>query len=219
MKIWKDVEVKNLFCEVEKCRNEKMPLKKAFLSHATKFGRRQNSVRNYYYAEIENLKNDMERTKKLQIDLALHTKNHFEGFDKIQENELFEKIENCVSRGQSVRSACLKLSNGNLTMMTRYQNKFQNMKKKVENKGKIIPFQQRKTLLTDDDINSLFAGLVKLVKKSAIEEIYTKFNMDIEKLKRENLELREKLSLFENDKKKALENHLSKNIVKHRIEN
>ena len=56
MKIWKNVEVKDLFEAVEDCKKRGEPLKLAFVSHANKYSRKPNSVRNYYYKEVENLK-------------------------------------------------------------------------------------------------------------------------------------------------------------------
>ncbi len=230
MKIWKDEEVKSLFGEVEKCKKEKKSLKQAFVSHAGKFHRKPNSVRNYYYHEVDNLLQDKERCRRLEIDLKNHEKSHFENFDKIQEEELFEKIENLVKKGHSVRSACREISGGDLSLMTRIQNKFQNMKRKVVKKDNIIPFQNKQKVLTENDINSLFLGLVKLIKKTALEEAKQNFmpsnellkkafadlskkdmqidelKANLQRLKIENKMLRREL---EGDKTSALERHLS----------
>lgn len=229
MKIWKDEEVKSLFNEVENCKREGEPLREAFVLHAKNFKRKPNSVRNYYYHEVDNLKEDAKRCARLGIDLGGHEKTHFVEFDKAQEGELFEKIEHMVAGGQSVRAACLKLSDGDLSKMTRLQNKYQNMKRKLQKPDNIIPFKQTQKMLTDADINSLFLGLVKLIKKTAMDEakqsvgqpneLLRKAFLDLtkkdkqisdlkaefEKLKNENQSLRVKL---EKDKKSALEQHI-----------
>ncbi|MBP3431896.1 MAG: hypothetical protein J6K39_03485 [Clostridia bacterium] len=229
MKIWNDEEVKFLFSAVEDCKNEQKSLKNAFILHAEKFKRKPNSVRNYYYHEVDNLCEDKARCVKLGIDIFQHSKTHFVSFDKIQEEELFEKIENFVKAGESVRAACLKLSGGDLSLMTRFQNKYQNMKRKIERENKIIPFQKPRKGLTDSDINSLFLGLVKLIKKAAQEEAADKNSSEVmqkayadlckkdeeiaflksefEKIKNENKNLLLKL---EKSKKNALEYHIIK---------
>ena len=169
MKIWNDDEVKNLFAEVENCKKKSVSLKEAFVNHAKKFSRKPNSVRNYYYHEVDNLKDDVKRCERLSIDLRLHQKNHFENFDENEQSLLVEKIDALVGQGMSVRSACYKLCKGDLTLMTRYQNKYQSVKKeklKTKNVDNVILFKNKQKVLTDNDINSLFLGLVKLIKKS-----------------------------------------------------
>lgn len=168
MKIWSDEEVKSLFNEVEKCKKEQNALRTAFYVHAKQFNRKPNSVRNYYYREVDNLLKDKKRANRLGLNLDVHDKTHFINFEKVQEEELFEEIEKRVAKGQSVRSACLDLSKGKLPLMTRYQNKYQNMKRKIENKNNIIPF--KRNVISDEEINSLFMGLVRLIKRTAQEQ-------------------------------------------------
>lgn len=247
MKIWKDEEVKDLFKEVESCKHGQTALKNAFCLHAKKYKRKPNSVRNYYYLEVENLKNDHARCKKLDIDLSNHDKTHFQNFGENEGNNLLEEVKNLTQQGLSVRSACLKLSDGDLTKMTRYQNKYQNMKKKFENDGKIIPFKQKQKMLTESDINSLFMGLVKLIKKTAVDDFMEKSKVerqssnyllkkafldlnqkdkqiaelrkDFEILKTENEKLQVELSSMNSDKHNALKKHLSKKNFENIVEN
>ncbi len=234
MKVWNDKEVVDLFKGVEAAKSEQKALKEAFKKHATTYGRKQNSVRNYYYHEVDNLKGDAKRCKRLGINLSVHDKTHFKSFDKTAEEDLFEEIEKLMQEGLSVRSACLKLSKGDLTLMTRYQNKYQNMKRKLK-ADNIIQFRQR--ILTDSDINSLFLGLVKLIKRNALEEERGKGELllkkafdelgekerqieqlktEFEKLKTENFKLMKQFK--EMDKKRALEIHLNKNRVDKKVE-
>ena len=138
MKIWNDGEVKALFENVENCKKNKVALVEAFAEHAKKFSRRPNSVRNYYYHEVDNLDADKVRAAKLRIDISKHKKAHFKNFDKVQEGDLFGEIDRLTSEGLSVRAACLKLSNGDLALMTRYQNKYQNMRRKLENNQNFV---------------------------------------------------------------------------------
>ena len=178
MKIWKDEEVKNLFAEVEKCKQNGNSNKVAFASHAQKYGRKENSVRNYYYAEIDNFKADRGRAKRLQIDLEKHKKAGYCHFDKEQESELLRQVGDLERQGFSVRSACEKISGGDLTLMTRLQNKYQNLKKKRLRRDNVIMFTPKQKILSESDINSLFMGLVKLIKKTAVEEIEQKVKLE-----------------------------------------
>lgn len=194
--IWSDEEVKSLFNTVEEKRGKGESLKNAFSAHAQKFHRKGNSVRNYYYHEVDNLQKDDARRTRLNIDLKKHIKNRLVPFSKEQEEKFLSEVKALTDKGMSVRSACFKLSNGDMTLMTRLQNKFQNLKKeKAEKQDNIITFKTRKTL-TDADINSLFAGLVKLVKKNAYEEVNVKIKEEKETseylLKEAYLELNKK---------------------------
>lgn len=172
--VWSDQEVKDLFQVVEECKSMKRPLKDAFLKHANNYHRKGNSVRNYYYHEVDNLEKDEKRRKRLQIDLSKHLKNKLVPFSKRQEEEFLQKIEEYKKQGMSVRSACIKLSGGDMTLMTRLQNKFQNLKKE-EKTNNIITFHKREKTLSMNDIHSLFMGLVKLIKKASAEEVEAKF--------------------------------------------
>lgn len=248
MKIWSDKEVVSLFRSVENCKQTSQAIKSAFVSHAEKFGRKSNSVRNYYYHEIDNLKNNHERCKKLQINIKNHTKNQFVAFDKDAEELLMKEIEQLTSLGQSVRSACQKLSNGDLSLMTRLQNKYQNLKrqKQESQNNNVIMFRQKQNVLTEHDINSLFMGLVRLIKKSAVEDFMEKTKLekqsstfllkktflDLSKkekqiaqlreefniLKKENEKLVEKLNFLDNSKTQILKTHLSKNKIENMSE-
>mgnify|MGYP001622897872 CR=1 FL=1 len=216
--IWSDEEVKSLFNTVEEKRGKGESLKNAFSMHAQKFHRKGNSVRNYYYHEVDNLQKDDARRTRLNIDLKKHIKNRLVPFSKEQEEKFLSEVKALTDKGMSVRSACFKLSNGDMTLMTRLQNKFQNLKKeKAEKKDNIITFKSRKTL-TDADINSLFAGLVKLVKKNAYEEVNVKIKeeketseyllkeayLELNKKEKEINKLKDELNMFKGRKKQDL---------------
>ena len=243
MKLWNDDEVKSLFNEVEYCKNNQQALRMAFVLHAKKFKRKPNSVRNYYYKEVDNLASNEQRCKSLGIELEKHQKTHFVAFDEKEEEKLLNDVSEMVANGKSVRAACQILSGGNLSLMTRLQNKYQSSKKKENN---VIPFRQKRKLLTENDINSLFMGLVKLIKKTAIEDFMEKTKLekqsssfllkkafldlnkkdkqiadlraDFEKLKEENKTLLTQLekSASKND---ALKQHLLKNKGENFLEN
>lgn len=202
---WKDEEVKELFDFIENGRKNNVPLIKLFSQYAHLTGRKPNSVRNYYYIELEALQEDESRTKKLGIDLSIHKKNDQKEFSDDETRELVMKILQMTSKGISVRKACLTLANGDITQMVRFQNKFRTVVvkqkelfdeclSKLQTKDtkyvskrpdNVIAFRNNKTSLTDSDINSLFLGLVKLVKKQATEQA-TK-NQEIEITRANNM--------------------------------
>jgi hypothetical protein len=240
MKIWNDKEVKDLFTVVEDCKKSNASLKLAFATHAKKYNRKPNSVRNYYYKEVENLKKNAKRSEKLEISLDNHKKNHFVHFTKSQENKLLEDVDALVAQGMSVRNACKKLGGNDLTLMTRLQNKYQNSKKKGQ-MDNVIVFKNREKLLTENDINSLFMGLVKLIRKTAVDEFMEKTKLekesssyllkkafadlnkkdrqiallreDFENLKKENTALVEKLNKMPLSKNEILKSHIKNSQI------
>lgn len=214
--IWKNQEVKELFLEVENVKANNKPLKDAFINHAKKYNRKPNSVRNYYYHEIDNLSKDSKRLEKLKIDLSKHEKSSIIYFSKEEENDLMKKIDDMVSGGMSVRKACYTLSKGDVGQMLRYQNKYRNFLSKTNSANennldgeKIIKFTKKRTTLTDNEIQSLFMGLVRLVKRNAIEEISDKVKVDFENA---NQELRKAIIELHNKEKeyKDLKNEFLK---------
>ena len=185
--IWDNQEVKDLFTSIEKIKTSGQPLRKAFMEHARKYSRQPNSVRNYYYHEIDNLEQDKSRLKMLGIDLEKHKKNAIQYFTKDEEENLMEKIDKLVESGCSVRKACLTLSNGDVNQMLRYQNKYRNYKAKQKplKKDNIIKFAKRKEKISDGELQALFMGLVRLVKRSATEEVNEQVKNTMERASQE----------------------------------
>ena len=215
---WKDSEVKDLFYTVETQKQNNKPLKQAFIAHALKYKRKPNSVRNYYYFQLDQLKYDIAKTKKLGIDLKQHEKLEIEYFSKDQEDKLIKQIEQQIKEGSSIRKACFNLSGGDLNLMLRYQNKYRNyIAKKTQTKlpDNVITFHsKKKASLSDSDINSLFLGLVRLVKRSAIDEFAEKSK---EQLAFANTSLRK--ALVDLNKKEKELDKLKEDFVKLKLEN
>jgi hypothetical protein len=189
---WKDEEVKNLFLFVEEVKMQNYPLTYAFLEYANKTGRKANSVRNYYYLELDELNANKKRRERLEIDLTKHQKQSFEEFSKEEEYKLAYFILQNQRFSKSVRSSCLELAKNNVSLMIRYQNKYRSLlknnmelideinkkldatigPKKNLKTGTILRFPnaiatKQKAKLSDDELKGLLMGLVKLVKKSA----------------------------------------------------
>ena len=117
--IWKNSEVKELFNVVEDYKDKNKSLKLAFIAHAEKYGRKPNSVRNYYYHEVDNLKLDEKRLQKLGINLNRHNKSNINYFSPEEEQKLMQEVDALVKKGISVRKACLTLSGGDVSQMLR----------------------------------------------------------------------------------------------------
>lgn len=199
--VWKDEEVISLFNMVAEFRNKNESLLVAFEKYAQQTQRKRNSVRNYYYTELKELKENTKRCEKLNIDISKHIVTSPKNFSDLEIENFVLKILELCSKGHSVRKACLILSNGDITEMVRLQNKYRNVLisnqelvenciNKLKNKGIIAknPLKNEekqkdsvknniismpksnKSKLSDNEITSLFLGLVKLVKRCAKEE-------------------------------------------------
>ena len=194
--IWRNEEVKSLFEEVEKIKNKNQSLKFAFIAHGEKYQRKPNSVRNYYYHEVDNLKKDKKRLKELKIDLSKHEKNEIKYFSQEEECNLMKEIDKLVKCGVSVRKACMQLSNGDIDLMLRFQNKYRNFISKQKTKetfgNNIIRFRKRAPL-SEGEMQALFMGIVRLVKKNALDEAKVLYQRDIE---RANLELKKTFAMM-----------------------
>ena len=202
--LWDNQEVKDLFSEIEKTKQNGLPLRKAFIMHAQKYSRQPNSVRNYYYHEIDNLERDDQRLKNLGIDLSKHKKNTIQYFSKDEEDSLMHKIDRLVGSGYSVRKACLTLSDGDVGQMLRYQNKYRNfkVKEKPVPKDNIIKFTKKKEKISEGELQALFMGLVRLVKRSAEEEANEQYKAIVE---RANGELRKAIVALNNKEREYKE--------------
>lgn len=137
MKKWQQNEVVELFKEVENCKTNKKDLKIAFENYAKKSGRNISQIRNFYYFEAKKLKKDKKMCNSLKINHQKLKINSFLKFSKNEEKLLFDKISKEKQNGISAREACFRMAGGNVTIMTRLQNKYQNLLKKQKEKMKI----------------------------------------------------------------------------------
>lgn len=181
---WNFKEIKALFTHIENTTQNGNTLTNAFESYAQISGRKPNSVRNYYYAELNFLENHEKERKKLEIDLSKHTKTNPNFFTENEAKNMSDEINSLVKKGYSVRKACLTLANGNIEKMVRLQNKYRTMAKQNAKPQQlpqnIISMPQKTMRLTEAEINSLFLGLVKLIKSSVKQEFNLKVQKDTE---------------------------------------
>lgn len=200
---WKDEEIKNLFKLVEKNQKNNLPIMQSFREFGKLTNRNPLSVRNFYYAETKILADSKNLQQKIGIDVLKHQTQKFEHFDKVSETDIKEKIDSLKSKGYSTRKACMELSNGDIKQMLRIQNKYRNIQNKArtQNQNKdlakniqatVIAFPKQQTQsvnknrLTDEDIKSLFMGLVKLVKENASSEGHEQAEKFLEETERQN---------------------------------
>ena len=66
--LWKDNEVKKLFGFIENYTKDGKSLSLAFKDYAVKNKRKPNSVRNYYYLELNHLLENKARANSLRTD-------------------------------------------------------------------------------------------------------------------------------------------------------
>lgn len=171
--------------------NKNLPKSTIFNKFARSYSRQVFSVRNYFYKLCKMLKKDKNISKMLQLKPAevkqILGSTHFS-------LALKQKLLRAVlkTEGQkSVRSACLKLAGGDMELMVRYQNKYRNLIKnnkeevlkimdELKNKNieirnpfesNIVQMPKVQKTLSDADIKTLFMGLVKLIKKTAEQEV------------------------------------------------
>ena len=109
---WSESENKLLWETADEAQQQGLPLKAVFEQIARQTGRRPNSIRNYYYAQV--------RTRE---DGANHTAR-FVPFTQPEVDWLMEQVLVARAEGQSVRACLQKLSGGDHSLMLRYQNKY-----------------------------------------------------------------------------------------------
>ena len=109
---WSDTENKLLWETADEAQQQGLPLKAVFEQIARQTGRRPNSIRNYYYAQVR------------QHDGGEARPARFVPFTQQEVDWLMEQVLVARSAGQSVRSCLQKLAGGDHSLMLRYQNKY-----------------------------------------------------------------------------------------------
>ena len=174
-KPWNNERIKHLFSFVEEKKKMHLSLIKIFDEYAMLTNTKKNSIRNYYYNQIEYFNLHKDQAKQLGVDLNFHKAKEISHFSKNTELELVNKIEELTKNGYSVRKACLTLAKNNIDEMMRLQNKYRSyISSKNQNKKQadILQFKPKiEQELTDSDINNLFLGLVRVIKKNAIKQV------------------------------------------------
>ncbi len=172
-KNWNDEEVKQLFSCVKQIKQNNKPLSYAFVLHANKFNRKPNSVKNYYYFELNNIASDTLRAKWLGISAADFVLQQHNNISPCEKTKIIDYIQNNLNKGISIRQSCKTLACQDISLMQKYQNLFHRHKTQTKINN-VVSFDKEKqklsNKLSDKDINLLFLGLVKLIKREAFKE-------------------------------------------------
>lgn len=173
--------IKQLFTLVK----EGGSLASVFKKLSLKWGLSENSIRNFYYTEYKNLM-DKDYANKVGVSIEGIKKLTFNTFATDDKESLIKSVLEASANGESVRATCLRLSGGDANKMIRLQNKYRSTMKNepefvqevvkkyniktTDNKENVLTIR-RKARLSDSDINSLFMGLVRLIKNNSISEV------------------------------------------------
>ena len=109
---WSESENQLLWETADEAQQQGLPLKAVFEQIARQTGRRPNSIRNYYYAQVRQHEDGQPHAAR------------FIPFTQQEVDWLMEQVLTARSEGQSVRSCLQKLAGGDHSLMLRYQNKY-----------------------------------------------------------------------------------------------
>lgn len=113
---WQKQEIEALERSVEQAEQSGEPLRSVFERMGQELGRRPNSIRNFYYAQVRARQED-------GSPRALP----FETFTQEEVEELMKSVLTARARGVSVRACVRELAGGDRTRMLRYQNKYRSV--------------------------------------------------------------------------------------------
>ena len=112
---WTDAEANLLWETAEEAGRQGLALKSVFEKIAGETGRRPNSIRNYYYAQVRERLDGAERAAR------------FVPFEESEVVNLLEQVLRDRAQGHSVRSCLQRISQGDHSLMLRYQNKYRSL--------------------------------------------------------------------------------------------
>ncbi len=113
---WQKQEIEALERSVEQAEQSGEPLRSVFERMGQELGRRPNSIRNYYYAQVRARQED-------GTPRALP----FETFSQEEVEKLMKSVLTARAQGVSVRACVRELAGGDRTRMLRYQNKYRSV--------------------------------------------------------------------------------------------
>jgi len=114
---WSEEENRLLWETADEAQQQGLPLKQVFEKIAQQTGRRPNSIRNYYYAQVR------------QREGVEAPAPRFVPFEEREVELLVERVLRARAQGQSVRACLQEMSGGNHSLMLRYQNKYRSVLK------------------------------------------------------------------------------------------
>ncbi|GHU66830.1 hypothetical protein FACS1894184_05580 [Clostridia bacterium] len=113
---WKSEEVAALQTAIERANQSGEPLRGVFDDVSRALGRKPNSIRNYYYAQLKS------------VDFGGQPRAMpFKAFDQQEIRAMLKEVLRGSAAGLSVRSCMARMSDGDKTRMLRYQNKYRSL--------------------------------------------------------------------------------------------
>jgi len=109
---WQKQEIDALQKSIDEAAQTGESLRSVFDRMGEALGRKPNSIRNFYYAQLRTQSQDMGRALP------------FETFSSDEVEQLVESVLTARAQGMSVRACVRKLAGGDRTLMLRYQNKY-----------------------------------------------------------------------------------------------
>ena len=236
---WTIQEIADLVSVIKN--NDSGNMVNGFEKYAKSSGRKTYSVRNFFYRLI-NLASqnddiaDLLKANKVELPSVSH-------FEKEEEENILRTL--LVDNGKSVRNTCFELSNGDVKQAIRLQNKYRNLIKQnnnlvtsiraeLEREGKVcrkinnkniikLNLTASQNIITEKEIQSLFWGLVRLVKRSAEEELEMRQNFEMKmansKLQETAIDLKRKEVLIRELREQNKSLNLQINKYKSMIDN
>ena len=110
---WQKSEIDALARRIDEAARTGESLRSVFDQLGQELGRKPNSIRNFYYAQIRSQGGD-------SMGRALP----FETFSQDEVEQLVRSVLTARAQGMSVRACVRKLADGDRTLMLRYQNKY-----------------------------------------------------------------------------------------------
>ena len=110
---WQQREIDALKARIGEAERSGDSLRSVFDQLALELGRKPNSIRNFYYAQL-----------RTQDESAAGRALPFETFSTDEVESLMRSVLSARAQGMSVRACVRKLSGGDKTLMLRYQNKY-----------------------------------------------------------------------------------------------
>ncbi len=94
-----------------------------------------------------------------------------------------KEIQKLINEGCSFKDACEKVAEGKTGVVLKYQNMFRDCKHtSADDNVNVLKFPTAKKKISDSDLQSLFMGLVKIVKANTLQDYESGLNRENEKL-------------------------------------
>ncbi len=110
---WRPEETERLWAQVHEANEQGEPLRNVFERVGVELGRKPNSIRNYYYAQLK-------EREEPELKRALP----FSTFAEDEVRQLLRQVLSSRAKGLSVRACVQQMASGDKTLMLRYQNKY-----------------------------------------------------------------------------------------------